>query len=297
MVALQTLSDINRQLTETNNRVSTGLKVAEAKDSAAYWAISATTRSDNGALGTVREALSLGKATLDVTYAGMDAVRDNLQQIKELLLSARQPGVDISSVNEEVRGLIQDIQAKAGAATINEQNFLNVNFGDSTTDRSIVASYVRGAGDTINIQTITLTTSEIALLDSSGSNLGIIDSVTDFGGADTYTFLDFNMTQFDHGSTSQVQTLESWINLVDMKLTSVIEAQNVVGVQLARVESQDEFISALIDANDRAIGALVDANMEVESTRLRALQTQQQLSIQSLQIANASANNVLGLFQ
>jgi flagellin len=157
---------------------------------------------------------------------------------------------------------------------------------------------VRSGGATsITIQTIELEVSRIALLDTSGSNLGIIDSVTDWGGADTYTFLDFNMTQLDHGSTTQIQTLESWINLVDIKLTSVIEAQNIVGVTIARAESQDEFISALIDANDRAIGALVDANMEVESTRLRALQTQQQLSIQSLQIANGAASNILALFQ
>jgi flagellin len=37
--------------------------------------------------------------------------------------------------------------------------------------------------------------------------------------------------------------------------------------------------------------------MEEESSRLTALQTQQQLAIQSLSIANSSAQNVLTLFQ
>ncbi len=76
-----------------------------------------------------------------------------------------------------------------------------------------------------------------------------------------------------------------------------ITAQNAVGVNLARAESQETFISALMDANSRAVGALVDANMEEESTKLRALQTQQQLAVQSLGIANGAAQNILALFR
>ena len=48
---------------------------------------------------------------------------------------------------------------------------------------------------------------------------------------------------------------------------------------------------------DKGIGRLVDADMNEESTRLKALQTQQQLGIQSLSIANSSAENILQLFR
>jgi len=98
MVALQTLNDINMNLNETNNRVSTGLRIAQASDSAAYWAIATTTSSDNGALGAVRDAIAIGKSTLDVTYSGLDSVRESRPKIKELLLSARQPAVDRANV-------------------------------------------------------------------------------------------------------------------------------------------------------------------------------------------------------
>ncbi|GAB5375596.1 MAG: hypothetical protein AcusKO_20580 [Acuticoccus sp.] len=54
MVALQTLNNINMSLNKTNNAVSTGLRIAQAADSSAYWAIATTTRSDNDALATVR---------------------------------------------------------------------------------------------------------------------------------------------------------------------------------------------------------------------------------------------------
>ena len=60
---------------------------------------------------------------------------------------------------------------------------------------------------------------------------------------------------------------------------------------------QSEFVNNLMDAVDRGVGQLIDANMEEESTRLQALQTQQQLGIQSLSIANSSAQSILSLFR
>jgi flagellin len=45
------------------------------------------------------------------------------------------------------------------------------------------------------------------------------------------------------------------------------------------------------------VGRLVDADMNEVSTRLKALQTQQQLGLQSLSIANAKADSVLQLYR
>ncbi|MGO7206862.1 flagellin, partial [Rhizobium ruizarguesonis] len=64
-----------------------------------------------------------------------------------------------------------------------------------------------------------------------------------------------------------------------------------------RIELQEGFVSALSDSIDSGVGRLVDANMEEESSKLSALQTQQQLAIQSLSIANSSAQNILTLFR
>jgi len=45
------------------------------------------------------------------------------------------------------------------------------------------------------------------------------------------------------------------------------------------------------------VGTLVDADMSEESTRLQALQVQQQLGIQALSIANSSVQGILSLFR
>jgi flagellin len=74
-------------------------------------------------------------------------------------------------------------------------------------------------------------------------------------------------------------------------------ASTELGALTRRIESQENFVKALMDANTKAVGNLVDANMEEESTRLKALQTQQQLAVQSLSIANANSQNILLLFR
>ena len=52
-----------------------------------------------------------------------------------------------------------------------------------------------------------------------------------------------------------------------------------------------------MDAITRGIGTLVDADMNEESTRLQALQVQQQLGVQSLSIANQASQSILSLFR
>ena len=70
-----------------------------------------------------------------------------------------------------------------------------------------------------------------------------------------------------------------------------------MGSVSSRIATQQTFVKALIDSNTSAIGTLVDANMEEESTKLKALQTQQQLGIQALSIANSNSQSILSLFR
>ena len=58
----------------------------------------------------------------------------------------------------------------------------------------------------------------------------------------------------------------------------------------------NSFNSALTTNYTNGVSALVDADMNTASTRLQALQTQQQLGIQSLSIANQNAQLILKLF-
>jgi flagellin len=87
------------------------------------------------------------------------------------------------------------------------------------------------------------------------------------------------------------------LTAIEDGLDAMTKAASQLGSIANRIELQETFIASLSDSIDSGVGRLVDADMEEESSKLTAFQTQQQLAIQSLQIANNSAQNVLSLFR
>ena len=87
------------------------------------------------------------------------------------------------------------------------------------------------------------------------------------------------------------------ISAVDNILSTLTDTASTLGAITTRIEMQENFVATLTDVIDKGVGRLVDADMNEESTRLKALQTQQQLGIQSLSIANTNSENILQLFR
>ncbi len=135
MTALQSLTATNKSLTETQNRISTGFRVADASDNAAYWSIATTMRSDNSALSTVQDALGLGAATVDVAYTGINAAIKVVDQIKSKLVAARQPGVDRGKIQSEITELQSQLRGVANSASFSGENWLAVDFRRSHLQR------------------------------------------------------------------------------------------------------------------------------------------------------------------
>ena len=91
--------------------------------------------------------------------------------------------------------------------------------------------------------------------------------------------------------------IEDFIQAVDTALSEMTTAATDLGSAKKRVDLQKEFVSNLMDSIDRGVSALVDADMTTESTKLQALQVQQQLGIQALSIANSQTSSILSLFR
>ncbi|WP_413711682.1 flagellin [Rhizobium sp. Rhizsp82] len=87
------------------------------------------------------------------------------------------------------------------------------------------------------------------------------------------------------------------VNQLDERIQAVVAGMSVVGSTQKRVDLQDEFNKSMMDNVDKGVGRLVDADMEEQSAKLAALQTQQQLAIQSLNIANQAPQGLLTLFK
>ncbi|MGH1458127.1 MAG: flagellin [Paracoccaceae bacterium] len=84
---------------------------------------------------------------------------------------------------------------------------------------------------------------------------------------------------------------------IETLIGTAIDAAAEFGSVEGRIEIQADFVSNLSDSLKSGIGSMVDANMEEASARLQALQTQQQLGVQSLSIANQAPQTLLSLFR
>ncbi|KZM48025.1 flagellin [Labrenzia sp. OB1] len=296
MTALQTLRHTSSNLAETQNRISTGYRVAGAEDNAAYWSIATTMRSDNMALGAVEDSLGLGAATVDVMYTAMDSTVDVMNEIKAKVVAARTPGVDRTKIQSDITELQNQLRSTADSAVFNGENWLASDV-TTVTSKDIVSSFTR-AGGAIEIQVTTVDITATQLYDTAAGTSGILDQDRGFGGLTNVTgsggIADFDLSAVTDADTASIDAL---VDGIDAALGEITDSATLLGSIKSRVDLQKDFVSALRDAIDRGVGQLVDADMNKESTRLQALQTQQQLGIQALSIANQGSQNILSLFR
>ena len=295
LTALQTLNNTRMTLETTQARISTGLRVANASDNAAYWSIATTMKSDNGALSAVKDALSLGSATVDVTSAALNSTVDVVNQIKAKLVAAKQPGVDRTKIQSEISSLQSQMSSIADSAVFSGQNWLSVDSGvaNFNATKSIVSSFSRDSSNVVSTATIDIDTSAIKLYDANGQ-AGLIDK-SRTQGSTTASLATMSISALTDSATD-LQTLSDYIAITDTTLGDVTKAASDLGASKTRIQSQSNFVSSLMDSITKGIGSLIDADMNQESTRLQALQTQQQLGVQSLSIANQNSQMILKLF-
>ncbi|NLS18085.1 flagellin [Rhizobium sp. P40RR-XXII] len=293
MAALQTLRGISSSLQDTQSAVSSGLRISKASDNAAYWSIATSMKSDNGAIGAVSDALGLGAAKVDTASTAVSSAIDIVGQIKNKLATAMEGSVDKKSVQEEIGQLQQQLQSVAQSASFNGENWVMAQSGDSA---SVVSSFIRGTNGTVSVSTTSYAFDTSAtgnvLFGSSG---GTIDTTSGILGTSDGS-VGASVFSLDISSMTSGQ-ISSALNMVQTALNSMTSLGSKLGSVSSRIDLQTSFASSLSDSIQSGVGKLVDANMEQESSKLSALQTQQQLAIQSLSIANSSNQSILSLFR
>ncbi|TVQ54494.1 MAG: flagellin [Rhodobacteraceae bacterium] len=140
MVSLQTLRVINKDLGATQNQISTGMRIANARDNAALWSIATVMRSDVTGFKAISESLALGSATLNVGRDGAETVASLLDQLKGRVVTAQEENVDRNKVQADVRELVDQIRVVVAGSQFNGLNLLN---GDREV--SVLASMNRSA--------------------------------------------------------------------------------------------------------------------------------------------------------
>jgi len=264
LLALQNLNTTSTALQQTQNEISTGLKVSGPTDNGAIWAIAQNQRSDISALDTVTDSLNRAVSTVDVAVAAGTSISDLLTQLKSKALAATDTSLDSSSItalNNDFTALRNQIGQIVSNATFNGVNLIN-------TGGTSVQALANASGS--------------SKLTVAAQNFGLGESlVTITAGA-----------SFSSNATASAQ-----LALVNASITNVNAAVAKLGTGVNALQTQLSFVSSLQDSLTTGVGNLVDADVAKESANLTALQTKQQLGVQALSIANQGPQFLISLFQ
>jgi len=260
-VALQNLNTINTRLDTVQNRVSTGLKVNNAVDDASNFAIAQGTRGNLKAYEAVSQGLANARGITTVSLSGATSISDLLGDIQKKITEGSNAGNTTeqqSILNNDFVNLVTQINTFISNATYNGRNLLSA----ASTSINVIS----------NVDGTTLTLRSNSAFATASTNLG----------AQT-----LSTTVSANKALSALFAATASINTVLGNLGADTRALNF----------QETFISKLVDATSEGLGSIVDADLAKESSRLQALQVQQQLSVQTLNIANQKPSGLLSLFR
>jgi flagellin len=125
MTALTNLQATQKNLLETQNRISTGLKVGSAADNAATWAIATAMRSDIANFNQVSENLSMSTSIVGTARGGAESIAKLLEEMKAKVTSAQNPAVDRAQVQSDIDELVGQIQSITESSQFKGVNLLN----------------------------------------------------------------------------------------------------------------------------------------------------------------------------
>jgi flagellin len=265
MVALQNLNSTSDKLGVTQNKVGTGLRIANSKDNSSIWAIAQNQRADIGGLSSVKMGLDRAQSIGDVALTAGQSISELLVQMKEKVVAAQ----DASITTTSRRALDADFKSLLSQIS---QVIRNASFdGADLLDNSLPGG-LRFLADADATTYVTL----------ANQNLSLGGTIITLGSTSSIT-----STTLASNALSQLQASIGNVSLALARM----------GAQVRQIENHNKFVGKLSDSIEAGIGNLVDADLAKESARLQALQVQQQLGAQALSIANQSPNIILSLFR
>ena len=265
MVALNSLNRTSDELSATQKRISTGYRVADAKDDGAAFAVAERIRGDVMATTSANQQLGGVKGLLEVSSTALQNVSEQLSKLKTVAVKLADGTITQEQRDQyqsQAKELTNNIQAVIRDASYNGTNVLN----DPTTLANKVVR--NGAG-------------ELYTFSGYKAITNIFNTVS---GANAWT----------RGDASSALTKTGAVNKA---ITNTLSQLNSFGSYTSYIDNQINYNKAKMDAQQTGLGALVDADLAKESATLQSLQIRQQLGTQALSIANQAPQTLLSLLR
>ena len=260
---LSSLKSIQGQMDKTQERLSTGKKVNSAIDNASsyYQARALTNRAAD--LDSLLDSMGQGIQTIQAANEGIEAITSFVEQMKSVAESAAalDPDADgydtaVAKYEDQFDAIMTEIENVAKDASYQGVNLLIGN------DLKVVFNETRKNDLTV-----------------AGK-----DIVGEIG-----------VTAAD-GKWATAGGVEASIGQITAAIDTLRSFATELGNNFTIIETRQNFTEAMIDVLETGADKLVLADMNEESANYLALQTRQQLAINSLSLASQSAQSVLSLF-
>ncbi|MEZ6029969.1 MAG: flagellin [Hyphomonadaceae bacterium] len=264
--ALKYLQSASKDLAGAETRMSSGLKVARARDNATAYHSAAVMRGEGGSLAAVTLSLSRAQSISDTSVAAAEQI---MKQLGDMKATAA--------------------QAMSGGLTDDQRAVLNKQYQDQMT---MLQTFVRNASfDGSNV------------LD--GSHPNGVSFIADAEASQTVTLAGRNLMPggpvvIAPPSTTALSNTQSAADahaLLDQSIKNLGDELVNMGAERKRIEAQKGFVSRLADALAAGVGRMVDTDLAAESALIQALQVKQELAASSMSIANAAPQALLQLFR
>ena len=280
--ALQSLNKVNRNLDIAQNRVASGLRVANAMDSASTYQIANGLRGEVKAIESTQAAIAKFKGIVDYTLAAAEAISDLTSSIRAKFQEQADSTITAGQRNviaQEIHELVSQARGFAKQAANND-----------TVAGALVDLFSAGAGAAdISVQT------GIYGGRASIAAAGNVITITHDDTVAVFTHLNSLATSATVATTARANSVLT--NNFALSETAMANALGKLQARSAELSRNQDLLTAFKATREEVIGSYVDADLATESARLTALQVQQQLAVQALGIANQRPQSLLGLFR
>jgi flagellin len=293
--AQRNLSSTQNVLSQSIQRLSTGLRVNSAKDDAAGLAIAermnSQVRGMNVAQRNANDAISLSQTA----EGSLGKMGDMLQRMRELAVqssNATNSQSDRDALQNEFSQLQSEITRTAdttrfnGLSVLTQTTSFDFQIGaNATTDDqvSITAVNITGA-------TTTTGANDGAVASAVGTGVDISSVGTRGGAAGSADYGNYAAGTAGTGALGAIETIDYAISQVNTARSSFGAAQN-------RFENVISTLQVATENQSAARSRIMDADFASETATLSRAQVLQQAGVAMLSQANAVPNNVLALLR
>ena len=285
------LNRINRDLSDNQLKLSTGLRINKAEDDAAGYSIATKLNSRVAGLEQAMQNVGDAKSVLDIAESSFDTVMDNLIEMKSLSTQAANDTLGAEErgyIGDQISKLAQDINDVANQTVFQDTELLN---GTSNTGGVTLTFQVgERASDTLEttLNAVNVGTLFAGLTAAADAELGATAGAIVAGAAGA------DQGEITFASTANADDFRSFLSAVDSAIGSMNDRVNEIGMTQSSLSIREVTLSQSISANSSAASRIMDADFAKEQSESVRLQILQQTSTSALAQANNGPQSVLG---